>query len=40
MYYFLCCWGTNDSFGLWLMYTPVGAFPNVLEYTSLPDSTP
>ena len=39
-YYFLCCSGTNDSFGLWLMWTQVGTCSKVLEYTSLLDSTP
>jgi len=32
--------GTNDSFGLSLMQTQVGTCPNVLEYTSLHESTP
>ena len=39
-YNFLCCSGTNDSFGLWLIYTQVGTCTNVLKYKSLPDSTP
>jgi hypothetical protein len=38
-YYFLCCSGTNDSLGLWLMQTQIWTCPNVLEYTSLPDPT-